>query len=89
MNIMSTATLTNKGRITIPKDIRDGLSLKSGDKLDFHLLSNTSASLRVRRGNLDDFIGILGVRGRKAMTGVDVKAAIAKTHRRKHTPKRQ
>ena len=86
---MSTATLTSKGRTTIPKDIRDALSLKPGDKLDFHLLSNTGASLRVRRGNLDDFIGILGVRGRKAMTGVDVKAAIAKTLKRKHTPKRK
>ena len=86
---MSTATLTSKGRTTIPKDIRDGLSLKPGDKLDFHLLSNTGASLRVRRGNLDDFIGILGLQGRKAMIGVDVKAAIAKTLKRKHTPKRK
>ena len=86
---MSIATLTRKGRTTIPKDIRDGLSLKPGDKLDFHLLSNTGASLRVRRGNLDDFIGILGLQGRKAMIGVDVKAAIAKTLKRKHTPKRK
>ncbi len=86
---MSTATLTSKGRTTIPKDIRDGLSLRPGDKLDFHLLSNTGASLRARRGNLHDFIGILGVQGRKAMIGVDVKAAIAKTLARKHTPKRK
>ncbi len=81
---MSTATLTSKGQTTIPKDIRDGLSLKAGDKLDFHMLSDASASLRVRRGSLDDFIGILHVPGRKAMTGDDVKAAIAKTLKRKH-----
>ena len=81
---MSVATLTSKGQTTIPKDIRDGLSLKAGDKLDFHMLSDASASLRVRRGSLDDFIGILHVPGRRAMTGDDVKAAIAKTLKRKH-----
>lgn len=86
---MSTATLTSKGQTTIPKDIRDGLSLKAGDKLDFHMLSNASASLRVRRGSLDDFIGILNVPGRKAMTGDQVKAAIAKTLRAKHAPARK
>ena len=84
---MSTATLTRTGQTTIPKDIRDGLSLKAGDKLDFHMLSNASATLRVRRGSLDDFVGILNVPGRKTMTGDDVKAAIATTLRRKHTPK--
>ena len=84
---MSTATLTSKGQTTIPKDIRDGLSLEPGDKLDFHLLSNASATLRVRRGSLDDFIGILHVPGRKAMTVDDVKTAIAKTLRLKHAPK--
>ena len=86
---MSTATLTSKGQTTIPKDIRDGLSLKAGDKLDFHMLSDASASLRVRRGSLDDFIGILHVPGRKAMTGDDVKAAIARTLKVKHPSKRK
>jgi AbrB family looped-hinge helix DNA binding protein len=86
---MSAATLTSKGQTTIPKDIRDGLSLKPGDKLDFHLLSNASATLRVRRGGLDDFIGVLHVPGRPAMTGEEVKAAIAKTLKLKHASKRK
>ena len=29
------ATLTSKGQVTLPKAIRIGLSLKSGDRLDF------------------------------------------------------
>lgn len=86
---MSTATLTSKGRTTIPKDIRDGLLLKAGDKLDSHMLSNASATLRIKRGNLDDFVGTLAVLGRETMTGKSVKAAIAKTLQRKHMPIRK
>jgi antitoxin PrlF len=32
---MSTATVTSKGQITIPIEIRTGLDLKAGDKVDF------------------------------------------------------
>lgn len=32
---MSTATLTSKGQITLPKDVRDDLGLKEGDRIDF------------------------------------------------------
>ena len=32
---MSVATVTSKGQITIPKDIREKLNLHSGDKIHF------------------------------------------------------
>lgn len=34
---MSAATITSKGQITIPKDIRDNLKLKSGDRVNFFI----------------------------------------------------
>jgi AbrB family looped-hinge helix DNA binding protein len=34
---MSVATLTSKGQVTIPKEVRDSLQLKSGDRLDFRV----------------------------------------------------
>ena len=32
---MSTATITSKGQITIPVDIRSALKLEAGDRVDF------------------------------------------------------
>lgn len=32
---MSTATVTSKGQITIPVDIRTGLGLEAGDRINF------------------------------------------------------
>lgn len=39
---MNTAILTQKGQTTIPKDIRDQLDLKAGDKLYFCVLPDGS-----------------------------------------------
>ena len=32
---MSTATVTSKGQITLPQDVRKDLQLKEGDKVSF------------------------------------------------------
>ncbi len=32
---MSTSTVTSKGQITLPRDVRKALSLSAGDKVDF------------------------------------------------------
>ncbi len=48
---MSTATLSSKGQATIPKDIRDRLHLKQGDRLEF--IMETDGSVRMIPHNLD------------------------------------
>jgi antitoxin PrlF len=37
MPYKSSTTMTSKGQVTVPADIRERLGLKAGDRLDFHL----------------------------------------------------
>ena len=81
---MSAATLTSKGQTTIPIDIRKGMGINPGDQIEFHLRSNGSATMRVRRGTLEDFIGILRQPGKRALSLKAMDEAIAKEMRAKH-----
>ena len=56
---MSRATLTSKGQLTVPKDVRDRLGLKSGDRVVFEFEDGT-VRLRVEhRKSLDELMGSL------------------------------
>lgn len=56
---MSRATLTSKGQLTVPKDVRERLGLRSGDRVVFEY-EGDSVRLKVegRRG-LDELRGSL------------------------------
>lgn len=56
---MSETTLTSKGQTTIPKDIRDQLGLKAGDRLTFTLLPDGTVILRVKNQSLINLGGCL------------------------------
>jgi antitoxin PrlF len=56
---MATATMTTKGQVTIPKEIRDALHLQPGDRVDFVLLRDGTALLRPRTGRLEDLFGMI------------------------------
>lgn len=43
------AKVTSKGQITLPKQIRDSLSIRSGDRLEFSLESANRISVRKKR----------------------------------------
>jgi antitoxin PrlF len=65
---MSTeATLTSKGQTTIPKEIRDGLHMKEGDRMTFTLLPNGTVLMRVKNKSAMDVAGRLYKKGRKAL----------------------
>jgi antitoxin PrlF len=65
---MSTkATLTSKGQTTIPKEIRDGLGLRAGDKLTFTLMPDGVVVVRAKNKHVSDVAGILYKNGRKGL----------------------
>ena len=45
---MMEATVTSKGQITLPKNLRDTMHLKTGDKLVFEMLEDGVCLLRTK-----------------------------------------
>jgi AbrB family looped-hinge helix DNA binding protein len=60
---MSEATLTVKGQVIVPREIRNRLGLKSGDKVAFTMLSDGTVVVRPKTRRLTDLVGSLTRRG--------------------------
>ncbi len=52
-------TMTSKGQVTVPREIRDRLGLKSGDKMAFTMLSDGTIVMRPKTRRLADLAGSL------------------------------
>jgi antitoxin PrlF len=61
----SNATLTSKGQTTIPKEIRDSLSMKAGDQMTFTLMPDATVVMRVKTKSVSELAGVLQKKGRK------------------------
>ena len=59
------ATLTSKGQTTIPKEIRDSLRMKAGDRMTFTLMPDDTVVMRVKSKNISELAGALHKKGRK------------------------
>lgn len=56
---MSKATLTSKGQITIPRDVREQLGLNTGDKLLFEVEEGAIRLRVLKASSLEDLKGSL------------------------------
>jgi antitoxin PrlF len=59
------STLTSKGQTTIPKAIRDGLSLRSGDILTFTMMPDGTVLMRAKNKSAMRLAGFLKRKGGK------------------------
>jgi AbrB family looped-hinge helix DNA binding protein len=74
---MSTATMTSKGQITIPKEVRDDLRLVPGSKVMFVKLSPGHYRMVARTGRIDDLAGMLYRPGQRTLTIEEINEGIA------------
>ena len=65
MMMTTDATLTSKGQTTIPKEIRDRLGMKAGDRMTFTLMPDATVVMRVKSKSLTELAGALHKKGRK------------------------
>lgn len=56
---MSTATVTSKGQVTIPKDVRDALGLEAGHRVSFQLREDGVVEMVPENVDLMSLCGIL------------------------------
>jgi len=73
---MSLATLTSKGQVTIPKDIRESLHLSSGDKIEIMVTKKGEAIMRPISRKVDDLFCKLKKSNQKTVSIEEMNAAI-------------
>lgn len=73
---MASATVTTKGQITIPKEIRDYLNLDTGSKVDFVIDENGTVKLIPLNVPIQSLSGVLHRPGMKSVTLEEMETAI-------------
>jgi AbrB family looped-hinge helix DNA binding protein len=81
---MPTATLTSKGQTTIPREVREFLKVKSGDKLEFKInAEDNSVSLTAVNLHVSGLKGTLKRTDMKPYNPAERKLALKARARRK------
>jgi AbrB family looped-hinge helix DNA binding protein len=62
VTMMSSATITHKGQITIPKKVREALDLKAGDQVFFMVEGDRALMFPIRVRGLEHLRGVAGGR---------------------------
>jgi antitoxin PrlF len=75
---VSAATISSKGQITIPKQIRDGMGLRRGDQVVFVLEEGRIFLYPVQSKGFEPLRGVWG--GRAINPGKEIEREAARTH---------
>ena len=73
---MPASTISSKGQVTIPKEIRDALRVDSGDRVLFVIRADGVVELRPETVDLLDLVGVLEPSDDKRATVEQMKAAV-------------
>jgi AbrB family looped-hinge helix DNA binding protein len=75
---MASATITSKGQVTIPREIREHLKLETGSKVDFVIGENGEVKVIPLNVPVEKLSGMLHRQGMKAATLEDMETSIRK-----------
>ncbi len=56
---MPTATITSKGQITLPREVRDHLHVREGDRVEFEIDRQGEVRVRPVTSSVEDLFGML------------------------------
>jgi len=85
---MSTATLTTKGQITIPKDVREHLGLNTGDRLNFLVRDDGTVIVKAMTHDVRALSGMLRRAGQRPVSVSQMDDGIAQRMREKFRRRR-
>lgn len=81
---MSTATITSKGQVTIPKKIRDKLNLQPGDILSFDIEAEDKITIKPQKGSADTAYGILYREHQEALSIEEMESGVSEYFKKKY-----
>ena len=70
------ATLTSKGQVTIPQEVRQALRLNAGDRLNFVRLDDGNYAIVPLKGSIRSLEGVLKRPGSKPVSLKEMQEAI-------------
>ena len=85
---MSTATLSSKGQITIPADVRRVLNVQTGDRVEFVQVEPGRFELVAATQSVRDLKGLFGA-ARRTVSIADMNRTIAESAARGGQPVRR
>jgi len=77
---MPTATITSKGQITLPREVREYLHLSEGDRVEFLIDPADGIRLRPMTGSVKDLFGMLHQPGMRPLSVKEIDKAIGRYH---------
>ena len=80
------ATLTSKGQLTLPKEIRDRLGLDAGAILDFQIQADNTITARHVKPDARRIRGLLKSPHAAPLTALQMDEAVSKHLRDEHDP---
>jgi len=85
---MASATVTSKGQITIPKDVRERLGLEAGDRVVFVVQSDRDVVLKPAKTDVRELRGMLYRKGRRPRSVEEMDEGIVRALADEHARRR-